>query len=638
MRPARVAFALVVVLAGAGAAAAQSRSGELRGVWLTASRDRDWPALMRALKENGFNAAFVNFSADHMASYPSKVLPVLGGRDELAEAARAARQHGIELHVWRTQWALGAVGPEVARPLEQAGRLQRDAEGGLARDDPAVAADWLCPSHRDNRKLELEAVLEVVRSYDIAGVQLGAMRFPSGDYCFCDHCRAQFEREARVTVSNWPSDVQEGGPLFKRWRAWRRELLTGLVREISEECHRIKPDIKMSLGAWPDLRAAYDGIAQEWVDWAKEGALDFVCPMDYTADLAELGRMLRAQVQRVGGAAPVYAGLGAFLMPSSPALAAQIEASREQGADGFVLFSLDERTSTWLADLRMSATAGEPGPAPHWAPPAQFTFSGPAASPPAAGSSVIAGERLEAAIVLGLAPPDLESENAAAPPGLLERAAGTPRSPVTSYEPRPLPSPFTGERAARISGRVVVETPLGLPLAVLGAFDGGPGVKRVFRLVPPEGRFRIAVYGQQREGDGPERAFVARGPLLEGIARERLLSEQGAVTDELGTLLAARCAAIPPERLRGLKATIQLRATGPGGGEWWVRVNEGACETGQGEVPSPDILAIASRDDFLALLQGRADPMALWESGRVSVTGSLTLVTRLALALGYPVG
>jgi uncharacterized lipoprotein YddW (UPF0748 family) len=650
MPRARMVIALFFFLiALALPAAAQSRRGEMRGAWMGDGYNRDWPAIMKSLQENGFNALFPNFCVGDMAYYPSKVLPVAKGaapgRDELAEAIKAAKQHGIELHVWRISWALRGVPQDIIAQLEVAGRLQRNAKGELARQDPKVGVDWLCPSNPENRKLEKDAMLELVRNYDIAGIQFDYMRFPSGDYCFCDHCKAQFQKEANVTVSHWPEDVQEGGPYVEQWRAWRRGLITSLAEEISEECHRIKPRIFVSLAAWPDLKAAYDVVGQDWTSWVKAGVLDFVCPMDYTASRDDLvNNQLTGQLAQVQGIIPFYPGLGAFLMQSASQLITQVRATRELGADGFLAFAyFSGDLDKWLPDLRATVTATDPNPMPHWSPPARFSFKGPAAAPlsPREGASqeawqVLAGKQLETELTLGIALPsghEQAGEGAAQAADVL-RQATNPRSPVTSYEPAPEP-PLTAGEQPRISGRAVVETPDGLALGALGAFDGEMGVPRTFRVVVPEGPFRIAVYGAVVTGDR-RLEFVARSILLTGTAEQ-----PRAQKPELEEELARRCdeirASIKPEQLAGLNGSLQVHATGPGGGDWWVRFRDGKIERGAGKAESPDVTVTASAADFVAMSRQQAKPRVLWEAGRLTIAGDPSVFQRLGPLLGYTV-
>ncbi|UCC68351.1 MAG: family 10 glycosylhydrolase [Armatimonadota bacterium] len=637
-----VILVLALALAPATHGAAQSRRGELRGGWMGEGYGRDWLAIMKSLADNGFNALFSNFSTGTVAYYPSEVLAVAPGgepaRDELAEAAKAAKENGVELHVWRINWALSRTPPEALDELDSAGRLQRNSRGGRGRDDPAVKVDWLCPSHPDNRKLEKEAMLELVRRYDIAGIHFDYMRFPSGDYCFCDNCRSRFEIEAKVHVESWPEDVRQGGALAEKWREWRRGLLTSLAEEISDEAHGLKPDISVSLAVWPHLEAARAELAQDWPDWVRGGVLDFVCPMDYTSDRKELSGLVEAQVRATRGAIPLYAGLGAFQLKSAWALSKQVQVARAAGADGFVAFAYGSGDlAEWLPELRSTVAAADPAPMPHRGPAARFSFAGPAVAEQGRWGQAAASAQLEVELAVGeqvtLGEEDESGEGAAQAAGMLRRVTDA-RTPVTSYEQRPDIIPSVGERQ-RISGRIVVETPAGLVLLTLGAFDTASGLERTLRFPCPEGGFRIAVYGATRAGDGDPQDFVVRSPLLRGATVTEEEPQAVPVREELDRFWAEICEHGGVQRLSEFSATLQIDATGPGGGQWWVRLRQGKCESGEGPVENPDLTFTLSAEDLLAITRGESSPRALWERGRLRTSGDAGLLRDMGEALGF---
>jgi len=629
-------LAVAIATALALPAAAQSRRGELRGVWVEAGHVSDWPATVQSLKDNGFNALFANFSTGPTAYYPSEVLACndafRGKPDALAAAARSAREQGVELHVWRIGWALYGASAELAAELEAAGRLQRNQRGALARDDPAVGVDWLCPSHPENRRLEKDAVLELVRRYDIAGIQLDYTRFPGGSYCFCDWCRERFQQEAGVEVEHWPEDVLDGGALAEQWRQWRRRLVAGISREIANEVHAAKADCSVSLAASPELKGGSESYGQDWVAWGREGTVDFVCPMDYTEKADEVERLVGEQVRATMGQVPVYAGLGASQLKSSWSLIQQVKAARTAGADGFVLFGYGVGdVAQWLPDLRATVTALDPNPVPHRSPPARFAFAGPAAEAPAASNRVVAGERLTTEIAVGWprqsAP---EAQPGTAEAGAMLHRIVDPRKPVRSYD-EDVGTQYDFGDEQRISGRVLVETPSGRALLSLGAFDTDSQFDRMLSFPAPNGPFRVAVYGSVTAGS-ETRDYVVRGPLLVGVEEERLRAE--AIHSELDRLIADACGRPELAGIADLGAAIQVEGMGPGGGQWWLRFHNGECEIGAGPVERPDITFTASADDWLAMARGEAEPRLLWDAGRLQASGDEELLQRLAKALG----
>ena len=631
---------LALSLAIASSAAAQSRRGELRGAWMSEGYDRDWPAIMQSLHDNGFNAFFPCFSIGNMALYPSKVLALAptrgatpGGdpdRDELAEAAKAARANGIELHVWRINWALWQTPKELLGQLEAEGRLQRDFKGQLARANPDVKVDWLCPSHAENRTLEKEAMLELVRDYDVAGIHFDYMRFPGGDYCFCDGCKERFQQQTGATVTTWPDDVLGDSALAGKWRQWRRGLITSLVEEIADAAHATKPNVSVSLAAWDDIEDGREEFGQDWIAWSRDCLLDFVCPMDYTRDTEHLTDHLTEQLSLTRSAIPLYAGLGAFRLKSSYDLFEQIEAARAAGADGFVIFSYSNRRLVpWLPDLQATVTAADPAPMPHGSPPASFAFSGEAVAPPAAANRVLTGARLEAEIALGWEPPTLPEDDSAAAAAqagaMLERALDV-RDPVGSYDTRPGLAATLGDEE-RLTGRVVVEGPQGATRLLLGPFDTAYQFSRTLGFPAPKGAFRIAIYGTLNTPTGA-RDFVVRSPLLVGVSKDDLQAE--ALRADLEELVADACSQPEVARLAPLAPlAIRLHATDLAGGKWWLVLKAEGCETGAGSIESPDLTVTASAADFLSLARGETSPKVLWETGRLEITGEDQTIARL---------
>jgi uncharacterized lipoprotein YddW (UPF0748 family) len=599
-----------------------------------------------SLADSGFNAVFASFSSGVVAHYPSRVLspqhPSPQQADPMAAAIRAANDRGVELHAWRIGLALQAVPPDLLLELEADGRLQRNREGRLCRDDPQIGMDWLCPSHPANRTLEKAAGVELVERYDVAGVQLGALQFAGADCCFCDQCRERFQREANVAVEEWPADVLENGSLAGRWRRWRRELLTGLAIEISQEIRRADPDVYVSLAAWPDPGEAERDLGQDWPGWIRAGVPDFVCPVIRTPDRGELARLLDEQLKATRYEVPLYPGLPADRMKSARSLASRVQSARTAGADGFVVYSYDSSAlDEWLSALHTTVTAADPDPMPHRSPPAGFTFSGPAAEPlpagphaagalaarpHAGGRRVVAGAVLEAELLVGWEPATdpLDESGAAQASAMLEHMMRS-RDPIASYERKDdLTSDYGDEQ--RISGRIVVEDPSGRSRGPLGVFDTDVRFERQLRFAAPEGPFRIAVYGSTRT-DGETESFVVRGPLLVGMREEQLRAE--AVHAELEHVFAEACSRPELAVLGGVEATFLVQVTGPGGGDWWVRLADDRCESGAGVAADPDLTFSASAEDVLALAGGGADPAVLYESGRLKISGDSGLLRRL---------
>ncbi len=332
------------------------KAGEFRAAWIHSGygiEDWGWDRTVGVLKSNGFNAILPNLLWAGLAHYPSKLLPICPKArergDQIAECLKACRKYGVELHVWKVNHFLENAPRDFVGRLRTEGRTQKNVRG----ED----VDWLCPSHPQNFALERDSMLEVVRNYDVDGMHFDYIRYPDREACFCSGCRERFSRAASVTITNWPAQVA-AGDLAERYGEWRRAQITRLVKAVSEEAHTVNPKIKVSAavyGGWENARKSIGQDAKAWVD---AGYLDFVCPMNYEPVDATFEELVRKQVIAVNHKTPLYIGIGAYKLAGPEQLVRQIRIARELGADGFVLFQLNEKLATQsLPLLRLGVTA-----------------------------------------------------------------------------------------------------------------------------------------------------------------------------------------------------------------------------------------------------------------------------------------
>ena len=78
----------------------------------------------------------------------------------------------------------------------------------------------------------------------------------------------------------------------------------------------------------------------------------------------------------------------------------------------------------------------------------------------------------------------------------------------------------------------------------------------------------------------------------------------------------------------GAEATVQFRARGEGGGDFWVRVAGGACESAEGVVASPDLTIDTPSAVWLRVVRGELDGAQALLDGQYSVEGDGTLLLR----------
>lgn len=335
------------------AAGLPSVPGEVRAVWCHSPfgpQGLTWDQAMQRLSDAGFNAVIPNMLWGGTSAYPSKVLSRGTGlpRDLLAECVAAGKKHGLAVHVWKVDWNLWYNCPPAFKDdLRKAGRLQVDTAG--------KPVDWLCPSHPDNQKLELDSLLEVVANYDVAGIHFDYIRYPGDGSCYCPGCCQRFEEENQVKAANWPADVT-AGPLKEKFRQFRRDNITRLVAAVSEQARKAKPGVKISAAVFWHWPSARNQVAQDWKLWIEKGYLDFVCPMQYTENAAVFEGQTRQTAGWVAGRIPLVPGIGATLGQSPDVTLQQVLMARRQHTAGFVLFNYDRSLFDALDLLKLGAT------------------------------------------------------------------------------------------------------------------------------------------------------------------------------------------------------------------------------------------------------------------------------------------
>lgn len=337
-----------------------SKSGEHRAFWCHSARGLgggyNWDASIGLLKKTGFNAVLPNLCWAGLAFYDSEVLPVapdVAARgDALKECLAACRKHGVKCHAWKVCWNMGAgVSASYENQMVATNRVQVGFDGTVKRK-------WLCPSHPENRQLEIDAMCELARK-GVDGIHFDYIRYPDSGHCFCKGCRTRFEAYIGMSVTNWPAQVKSDDALRRNWAAFRAENITKVVRAVSERVRAESPGVQISAAVFRNPETDPDTIGQDWPAWCREGLLDFVCPMDYVESPAMFKSQVRMQMGAVGKA-KLYPGIGLSCWTNdgddAVRLAKQIQAVRDLGLDGFTVFNFNRRAEGVLPLMRLGVT------------------------------------------------------------------------------------------------------------------------------------------------------------------------------------------------------------------------------------------------------------------------------------------
>lgn len=359
---------------------------EIRGVWVvrtTLTSPEGIRRMVRRTHEAGINTLLVQLRGRADAWYPSALEPAppqapAGWRDfdPLDLLIREARARGMTVHGWVVAQLVWGVGPLPSDPDHLVNRhpewlaVPRELARELWSVDPAdpryrarihrwavenrerVEGMFASPGHPGPRDRLVAVVRDLVTRYDLDGVHLDYIRYPSPEFdysrsaveAFADWARRRTppgrasSMDARMRsgdVDAWP---RENPGL---WDGWRETQVTTTLRAVSSAARAADPDVLVSAAVFADPVDALRGRFQDWPEWLAGGWVDAVAPMAYTDDAVRFADLVELARRADGGdGSRIWPGVGIY-RTDLPGAARQVELARAAGTAGFVLFSYD---------------------------------------------------------------------------------------------------------------------------------------------------------------------------------------------------------------------------------------------------------------------------------------------------------
>lgn len=344
-----------IILFSFGCQAGRISSGEgkneaVRGVWLTnvdsdvlTSREKIREAVALC-KANGINTIFMVTWNKAVTMHPSKVMlehfgveqdTLYWGRDPLAEMIEEAHKENIKVFAWfefgfSTSYNLDG-GHIIAKKPEWAAL---DSDGNLVKKNNF---EWMNGFHPDVQKFAIDLVTEVVRNYNVDGIQgddrLPAMPSESG---YDPYTVALYKKQHNGQEP--PADYADPA-----WIEWRCNLLTDFMGRMYKAVKEIKKDVIVSVS--PSIHPfAKEEYLQDWTTWVRKGYVELVNPQLYRYNINAYQKLLDdvygGQIDKKD-LHRFYPGilvkLGKYY-PSEEFLLQMIEANRKAGLRGEVFF------------------------------------------------------------------------------------------------------------------------------------------------------------------------------------------------------------------------------------------------------------------------------------------------------------
>ena len=102
-----------------------------------------------------------------------------------------------------------------------------------------------------------------------------------------------------------------------------------------------------------------------------------------------------------------------------------------------------------------------------------------------------------------------------------------------------------------------------------------------------------------------------------------------ATSEEIKGIFPEMVTRLIPEKADGVNALIQFDLSGDNGGLYWVKVENGTAESGDGAVDNPTMTLKASADDWFAVSTGQMNAMQAFMSGKIKIQGDMSIAMKM---------
>jgi uncharacterized lipoprotein YddW (UPF0748 family) len=356
---------------------------EFRAAWIATVANIDWPskpglssseqkrellAMLDRAAQLKLNAIIFQVRPMCDAFYASSIEPwseYLTGTmgkapqpfyDPLAFAVQEAHQRGLELHAWFNPFRAGHPSAKSSTATNHVSKTRPQ----LVK--PYGKYLWLDPGEEEVRDYSLRVVMDVVKRYDIDGIQFDDYYYP----------------ERTLSDSDFPDNKswkKYGVPSRLSRDDWRRENVNAFIERVYQSIKAAKPWVKFGIsprGIWrpgypPQIKGmdAYTNIYADSRKWLASGWLDYVAPQLYwpiEPKEQSFPVLLKWWADQNLKGRHLWPGLAAFKADAwkPEEILNQIRIARKQpGASGFILYSMSSlmQNKTLAAALERNLNA-----------------------------------------------------------------------------------------------------------------------------------------------------------------------------------------------------------------------------------------------------------------------------------------
>ncbi|MFN4110829.1 MAG: glycoside hydrolase family 10 protein, partial [Ignavibacteria bacterium] len=235
-------------------------SQELRGTWIARDQLGTKEALAYAIDSiaaANFNVVYVNVWSRGYPLWKSNVFyqhtgvyidPTYDGRDILAEAIAEAHKHGLHVEAWFEYGFVGGYEPYYPGTSGKGKIFDTHPDWVAKRLDGGEKDNsnfyWMVQTRKDVQDFLIALVMEIVRNYDVDGIELDRIRYSSLQYGYDSYTDSLYRLEHNGNSP--PTNYAD-----QSWIRWRADKLNEFQARVYDSVKSVR--LKFNLSNAPSL-------------------------------------------------------------------------------------------------------------------------------------------------------------------------------------------------------------------------------------------------------------------------------------------------------------------------------------------------------------------------------------------------
>jgi uncharacterized lipoprotein YddW (UPF0748 family) len=261
----------------------------------------------------------------------------LEGRDVLEEIVSEGHKQGMKVIPW---FEFGFMAPDVSDPAgsslskKKADWLTVKQDGSKIWKEGKDPRVWLNPFRPEVQGFMSQLVAEVVRKYDIDGIQFDDHFGLPSEFGYDKFTTKLYQSEHDGKLP--PKDFKD-----QDWVNWRADKITEYMDGLARSIRASRPKAIVSVSPNP-LTFAKNFFLQDWAKWERQGSVDELIIQIYRDDMNVFKKEIaKPEVKLASTSIRVAIGILSGLKPkpiSIQQIQDQITAVRQQGLAGVSFF------------------------------------------------------------------------------------------------------------------------------------------------------------------------------------------------------------------------------------------------------------------------------------------------------------